>query len=428
MAVKFINRYNTQLHPVYKMFSWDLLFYYAIIYLFLTLEKGLSASEVLFIDALCQITKLIFQLPCVGIIDLLKNKKGLILANILCAISILLLIMSKDIFTIVISNIIFAISYNLRQLCESSILYDTIPEHKSKNRVFTKIDGMGQSKYYYLDAFSAVIAGFLFIVNNYIPLILCFICCCISTCIACKFKEEKEENTHDLNKHHTISIREYIKELKNIYKFIFQSKRLKCLLLYSGLFTGVLMLFINLRSIVLTEVDLQTQYFGIALAIIQIISAISSKQTHLIQSKLRNKTLTIIAAVNVFPLILIGLSLACNFPFSVNLIIIAMWLILYSITKGPFYTLIKRYLQSFSTPEVTTKIYGLQTILNSIFATLFSLFSALLLKYISVASTLIIIGSILSTVFLILLDYMKSYVGLKPEEYEKSEITYVKLK
>ncbi len=428
MAVKFINKYNAKLHPIYKMFSWDLLFYYAIIYLFLTLEKGLSASEVLFIDAICQITKLVFQLPCVGIIDLLKNKKGLVLANILCAISILLLILSKDLTAIIISNIIFAISYNLRQLCESSILYDTIPEHKSKNKVFTKIDGIGQSKYYYLDAFSAVIAGFLFIVNNYFPLILCFICCCISTCIACKFKETKKEDNNELDKHYTLSIRDYMKELKQIYKFIFQSKRLKCLLLYSGLFTGVLMLFINLRSIVLTEVNLETQYFGIALAIIQVISAISSKQTNLIQSKLRNKTLTTIAAANVFPLILIGLSFACKFPFGVSITLIAIWLILYSITKGPFYTLMKRYLQSFSTPEVTTKIYGLQTILNSIFATIFSLFSALLLKYISVASALIIIGSLLSTVFLILLDYMKSYVGLKPEEYEKSEITYVKLK
>ena len=31
---------NARLYPIYKMISWDLLFYYSIIYLFLTQAKG----------------------------------------------------------------------------------------------------------------------------------------------------------------------------------------------------------------------------------------------------------------------------------------------------------------------------------------------------------------------------------------------------
>ena len=42
---------NIKLYPIYRVFSWDLLFYYAIIYLFLTIEKGISAAEVLQFDA-----------------------------------------------------------------------------------------------------------------------------------------------------------------------------------------------------------------------------------------------------------------------------------------------------------------------------------------------------------------------------------------
>ena len=429
MAVKLLSKHNAKLHPIYKMFSWDLLFYYAIIYLFLTLEKGLSASQILFVDAICQLFKLIFQLPCVSLIDKLKTRKSLILANITSAITIIFLILSKNIQTIILSNVFFAISYNIKQLCESSILYEAIPNHRNKNKVFSKIDSIGQSYYYYLDAFSAVLAGFTFIVNNYIPLIMCFICCCISTFIAYKFK-----NTHQnlkIEEHpseNSRNVRQYLKDMKHVLKFIFNSKRLKFLLLFAGLYTGLLMFFINLRYIVLTEIQLKSEFFGIALALIQITSAISSKQTNAIQSKLKNKALSTFALVNVFPLILIGLSLTCKLPYVVNFILIAVWLLLYSLTKGPFYTLIKRYLQSFSTPTVTTKVYGLQTILSSIFATFFSLSSSLLLKYISVPTSLIIIGGFLSIVFLILLDNMKWYVGLKPEEYTKSEITYTELK
>lgn len=427
MAVKLLNRNNAKIHPIYKMFSWDLLFYYAIIYLFLTLEKGLSASQILLIDAICQFSKFAFQLPCVGFIELLKNRKSLIVANILSALSILLLILSKNIQMIIISNIIFAISYNIRQLCESSILFDTIPKHKSKNKVFTKIDSIGQSYYYYLDAISAILAGFLFIVNNYIPLILCFSCCCISTLIAFKFEETPVEfEQEDAGNKKFLGT--YIKDLFDILKFIFHSKRLKNLLLFAGSFTGLLMFFINIRNIILAEINLRSEYFGLILAIIQIISAISSKKTNYIQHKFKNKTMAVFSMVNLIPLIFIGLCFACKLPYVITLIVISIWIILYAITKGPFYTLIKRYLQSFSPSEVTTKVYGLQTILSSIFATTFSLFSSLLLNYISVATCLIIIGSILALLFLVLLDHMKSYVGLKPEEYSKSEITYTKLR
>ena len=44
-------KYNQNLYKIYKMLSWDLLFYYTISFLFLTKAKGLSTSEILFADA-----------------------------------------------------------------------------------------------------------------------------------------------------------------------------------------------------------------------------------------------------------------------------------------------------------------------------------------------------------------------------------------
>ena len=58
---------NARLYPIYKMISWDLLFYYSIIYLFLTQAKGFSASQVLFAEAIFTSLCLIVQIP-VGII------------------------------------------------------------------------------------------------------------------------------------------------------------------------------------------------------------------------------------------------------------------------------------------------------------------------------------------------------------------------
>ena len=48
---KYKRQKNIELYKSYRVFSYDLLFYYAIIYLFLTIEKGISAAQVLQFDA-----------------------------------------------------------------------------------------------------------------------------------------------------------------------------------------------------------------------------------------------------------------------------------------------------------------------------------------------------------------------------------------
>ena len=40
-----------KLYYLYKIFSWDLLFYYAISFLYLNSYHGLSAAEIIFADA-----------------------------------------------------------------------------------------------------------------------------------------------------------------------------------------------------------------------------------------------------------------------------------------------------------------------------------------------------------------------------------------
>ena len=42
---------NIKLYSIYRVFSWDMLFYYAIIYLFLTIEKDVTPPQFLQFDA-----------------------------------------------------------------------------------------------------------------------------------------------------------------------------------------------------------------------------------------------------------------------------------------------------------------------------------------------------------------------------------------
>ena len=62
-----VKKQNAKLFPIYKMFSWDLLFFYSTQYLFLTTVKGLSAGEILKVNAFYPLFIIIMQMQKVQI-------------------------------------------------------------------------------------------------------------------------------------------------------------------------------------------------------------------------------------------------------------------------------------------------------------------------------------------------------------------------
>ena len=73
---------NIKLFPIYKMISWDLLFYYAIIFLYLVQVKQLSAPQVILADALYNVAIMFFIIPSGKIVDKFGKKNSVIIANI----------------------------------------------------------------------------------------------------------------------------------------------------------------------------------------------------------------------------------------------------------------------------------------------------------------------------------------------------------
>ena len=142
-------KYNAKIYPIYKMFAWDLLFYYSIIFLFLTQTKGFTASNVLFIDSFYPLFKLLLQIPCVNIVETLGKRKSLILGNILIAACILVVILAKNIPTMIFSNFLMAFGYATKSLCESSLLSDCVIDKEHPRTVFSNIDGKGSAYWYY---------------------------------------------------------------------------------------------------------------------------------------------------------------------------------------------------------------------------------------------------------------------------------------
>lgn len=421
MDKRMLSRNNIKLFPIYKMFAWDLLFYYAISFLFLTQVKSFTASEILFADAFYPVFRIISQIICVNITDLLGKQKSLILGNVLVSASILFIILGNNLSILIFSFFIQAVGYNFKTLCEPTILSDSIPHSNYSSNVYSKFDATGNTLFYILDSIFSIIAGFLFVVNPYIPMVMCFVFCLISTIICLSFNEIPSDSKTD--KVHTSFIL-YFKDTLITFKQIIKSGRLRCLLIFSACLTSLLLVFPTLRSSLLMDIGLPEQYFGIIVAAMQIISSFTSKKQKWFHKTFKNRALSWFALPLVTSFIITGLLVICNINFKFSLMASLLTIIIVGIIKGPYYSLITRYFNSFSNPSVNTKIFAVKSLLENIVRMILSLFASFLLSVTTTGYSFVIIGCILFVLFIFLLDYMKTKVGLKPEEYPEEDLIF----
>ncbi len=410
---------NVRMFPIYKTISWDLLFYFPIIFLFLTQIKGFSASQVLFADAFYTLANTFWQLPVTSLIDRIGKKNCLIIGNILYSASILAMIFLQNYYELLLILFIYALGYSIKGICESNILYDSLPISKKRGKVFATIDGKSSSYFYLFDAISSVIAGFTFEINGYIPMVLCFICCIISTVISFKFRHTAIVE----DKVKQVSLKEYIGQIKDSMKFSFKSNRVRLLILSNALFLGLVMGIVNLRSSMLSEMQVPESYFGIIFAILQFSAAITARYSEQIHKIFRNKTIAVLTIPTAVSCILIGFIGKDTLSTSSLILIVLLFLIQYA-AKGPYRALLARYLNNFTNRKIRPKLTALRNLSSNLLTALVSLICAILLEITTTANTFIIIGCLSTISAVLLVDYMKGRVGLKPSQYSEEDLKY----
>lgn len=410
---------NIKMFPFYRMVSWDLLFYYPILFLFLTQIKGLTASQVLFADAFCTLSNTFWQIPVSTMVEKLGKKSSLVIGNILYALSILAMIFMTNFYQLLAIQCVYALGYAMKAMCETNMLYDSLPPYPKRGNLFSKIEAKAYSNFFYFDGVASIIAGFTYAINGYIPMVLCFIACFISVILSLKFKDTRVKE----EKIKSTSYKEYFSQLKDSMQFFKKSGRIKSLLLFHAIFSGMIFGIVNLRSSMLTEMNVPAQYFGIIFAILQIAAGITSRYQDKIQKILKNRTLTVLGIPVALSCIAIGFVGKETLSNSSLILVILLYLIQY-IAKGPYFGLMSRYLNNFTNSKIRPKIAALKNLSATLMNTIISASCAVLLEVTTSANTFIVVGC-LSTVFIVLiLDSMRAKVGIKPEHLTKEDVKY----
>lgn len=423
---------NVDLYVRYKMFSWDMLFYYAIIFLFFTQVKNISAADVFLAESAYPLFKVILLIPATILIERIGKRRSLITGNVFILLSTITYIFASNFYHILLGEFFSAIGYIIKGICETNMLYDSLEKDEKRGSRFSKIDGRATSLYYYIDAISSVISGFLFSINGYLPMIFCMLTNILSVALSFQFEEidkVKEEETElaDEFKEKT-TIKKEVKELRVSLKSIFSSDRLKNLIIFGAIFSGVLSVLTTLRSSLLSDIGVPSQYFGIIFAVLGIISGISAKNQNRFHKAFRNKTLTKLSIPVVLSYILMGVFCKFNMIYIITVVALLVLFFIQYVAKGPFYTLIRQYMNNFTTADLRTKISSSFNLLESFFRALFSFIASFLLRYTTTDNVSIMLGCAFTAIIVLMLDNMRDKVGLKPEEYKEKDIKILELK
>lgn len=423
---------NTKLYPIYKMFAWDLLFYYAVSFLFLTDVKGFSSADVVLLDvSIYTLFKFISQLPATILTDKLGKRTSLIVGNSFICISIFFILLCTNLYWLALAEFFMAFGYVVKSIAEPNILYDALPSSEERRKQFSKLDGRGSSFYYYFNAISALVTGFLYLLNPYLPIVLCFLICVFATYLStqfCSLHSTQVASQSPKVPKASQRLQEYFKQLRYIFRHIFKSKRLKCLIVFYALFQTLISVTKTLDRSLLTDLQVSPAYFGIIYAALSILSGVASYSQNIFHRTLRNRVLTVFSVFFIGSCFISGLMVIMGVPFSVSIVLILLSFAVRDIIKGPFYTLYKRYLNSFSTSTVRTKIYSATYLFENLCGALIAFFISRLLEFTSTSVAFVVLASSYTIAFIFLLHYMKSHVGLKPEEYRKEDIDLVDVK
>lgn len=417
-----IRKNNMKLYPIYKMIGLDWIFYYGIRVLFLTQVKNISPADIVLSGSFYAFCYIIFQIFNTILIGKIGKRNGIVLGQLLNFIAMGMILYCPNFTWLLIAQAICAMGFGLKGIAESSLLEVSLPKAKKKGEIFSKIDSKGYSKFCFIGATSVLISGFLYAINPYIPIILCMAANLFAFIIALNFVDiekltEKKEK-RDIKK----EIGAIASDLKEGFKFIFHSKRLRTLLIMLGILWGIIDVYATYQETLLKELNIPSYYIGFMLAGFQMLVGIFSTKSNEFNKKHRNHTLTYIGLMLTIGSIILGIITIFKIPFEIQLMIVTLVFIVRAYAKGVFQVLKKRYMNNFADSKIIPKIYSVNGILSNVGRMVIGIIASTILKITILPNALLILGIGCMIIVVTLSVYSKSRLGLKAEEYPKEDI------
>lgn len=421
-----IRKKNMKLFPICRTLGWDFIFFYTINFLFLTQVKNINPADIVLTDAFFySLFGIVTQIPATFIIKFLGRRNSTILGNVLNCIYVTIILSCNSVYDLILAEFICSLAFAIKESSEPALLNASIPISKSRGEIFARINQKGLSGYYVVNSISTLLAGFLYEINSYLPILISLGIQIIVTMLSVLYKEPIEKKQQRLNEP-----KESLKDIKESLYFILKSERVKALIVFVATIGGIFSILTTYEVSLLEDLNISAKYIGILFAILGIISAKASKMQEKFHNKYKNTSLKKLGLGVTISCLIAGVATIYINKIGINmvLIIIVIAYIVKYICSGIYYPLIEKYLSNFANKDIDTKIFTARNFSKSVSGAVAGIIASFLLNRMNTAYCMAIIGMIFTILMILSIMYMKNRVGLLPENYSKEERKYDDIK
>ena len=162
---------NVKLYPTYRAFAYDFLFLWTISILYLTEVKGLSYSQVIFLDSILMLTAFVLQVPITKLIKKMGRTTAARIAAVAWLGFAFIYWLGQGFAIFIFANMLYGVGVAIRNIADIEILSLSLKKLNRK-KDFSKIEGKGMFIYNIIEAASSIAAGYLYeFVNPHAPII-----------------------------------------------------------------------------------------------------------------------------------------------------------------------------------------------------------------------------------------------------------------
>lgn len=274
--------------PWYMGLSYGLLFYTPISTLFFTIAKNLSPSQITLLGTISTLLCILLQPLLLKIIKKINNVLSVRIGSILLLLSVLLITFG-NFYMIMIGIILETIAFTFKDMINIILRNNLI--FVSKNDEYIKYKNKSFLIYSIATAIIALVVGYLFNLNYYIPMICCMICCAIIIIMSLFIDDIKTENVEE-------------KSNNSYSKIIIKNKMIINIILFFGLIRTCIALGFNNSELFIQQelkyffnIVKTTYYFSLIVFISRIVRILSNLCLNKIYLKLREKLLILLPSL-----------------------------------------------------------------------------------------------------------------------------------
>ena len=338
------------------------------------IERGLSSSEYISFVGIAFLVKLVFEIPFGILADKYSRKRLLLTSNLLFIISTIIFIYSHNYFTFLIAIIISAINNSISSGIVNSILYESLENKNDFNKTL-----FYNSFFYNISyMFAMIIGGYIGqnfgLIYNYYFTIIPFVIDFFVLLIIKVNKPQKDNTTKN------------ILILKNGIKEVFKNPYLLKLIITSSILFSGIKLMEESHPEYSNNIGISVFIIGIYTALILVFCIIGSYIGSKINKEKYSLVLKLHPILSGICILLIGL---LNNYFGIIFI-----LLIYIFSESFDNIMISELHNNISSKSRVT-VESINQFVLAIFGFIFSMLMVVLLRFMSVASMYIVIGSII---------------------------------